>query len=247
MGPDGLLLLGAAAFGTAFLTAAVGMGGGMILLAILLLVLEPLVAIPVHGVVQLVSNATRTYIQRRQTRWGIVARYAVFLLPMGYLGLEAAGALAPEDLGLAIGLFVLAATWAPPGVWSAGAGGEPSGRVFLALGAVVGFLNTTVGATGPLSGPFFGRLDLPRQGIVGTFSACQMVGHAAKIAVFAAVGFAFAPYVPLVVLLSGGVIAGTWVGSRLLDRIGERTFEGLYRTALTIVALRLVWEGARTL
>ena len=74
-----------------------------------------------------------------------------------------------------------------------------------------------------------------------------MVGHAAKIAVFAAVGFAFAPYVPLVVLLSGGVIAGTWVGSRLLDRIGERTFEGLYRTALTVVALRLVWEGARTL
>jgi uncharacterized membrane protein YfcA len=243
---EATVLLVGAAFATAAFTATVGLGGGVILLALMLLFLEPLVAIPVHGVVQLVSNSTRTWIQRRHTRWGIVARYAALLLPMGYLGLAMARSLEPDQLRLGIGFFVLAATWAPPRLWVGGRG-EISPAVFIPLGGVIGFLNTTVGATGPFIGPFFRSLGLSRQGVVGTFAACQMVGHLAKILVFVTVGFAFAAYLPLIALLSVGVIAGTWVGSQLLERISERAFRLAYQLVLTAVALRLVWDGVRAL
>ncbi|MFQ5417154.1 MAG: hypothetical protein ACE5FL_08935 [Myxococcota bacterium] len=40
------------------------------------------------------------------------------------------------------------------------------------------------------------------------------------------------------------VIAGTWLGSQLLEYVSELWFRRLFKTVLTVVALRLiVWEG----
>jgi uncharacterized membrane protein YfcA len=40
------------------------------------------------------------------------------------------------------------------------------------------------------------------------------------------------------------VVAGTWIGSHLLEYVSELWFTRLFKTALTLVALRLViWEG----
>ena len=117
-------------------------------------------------------------------------------------------------------------------------------RRFLWLGGAVGFLNTTIGATGPVQGPFYRNLGLSRQGVVGTFAAAQTLGHAVKLGLFTAVGFCFAAHVAPLLLLSVCVVVGTWSGSRLLERVDERVFQALYRGALTLVALRLiVWDG----
>lgn len=37
-----------------------------------------------------------------------------------------------------------------------------------------------------------------------------------------------------------GMAGGTWLGSRVLDRIDERIFGWLYRAVLTLLALRLL-------
>ena len=55
-------LLIAASLVTSFITAAFGIGGGVVLLAFLALVLPPVALIPVHGVVQLGSNGGRVAI-----------------------------------------------------------------------------------------------------------------------------------------------------------------------------------------
>lgn len=245
--PTGFALLSAAAFGTAVLSAVVGMAGGIILLAFMLLYVDPLVAVPVHGVVQLLSNGSRTWIQRVHVDWSIVGRYGLLLLPAGYLGILLALRLPPEATKLAIGLFVLAATWRP-GWLLLGAHPEKADRDrrFLVLGGAAGFLNTIIGATGPLIAPFFLNLGLTRQALVGTKAACQSFGHLAKVALFGFIGFAFADYALLLLVMSGLVVAGTWVGSQLLERTNERTFTILFKTALTLVALRLVLlEGYR--
>ena len=113
--------------------------------------LDPLEAIPLHGAVQLVSNGSRSWIQRAHVERGIVWRYALPLLPMGFLGLLLAQSLSPPVARALIGAFVLMATWAP-GLLLVGAHPERSDRNqrFFALGTVVGFVNITVGATGPL-------------------------------------------------------------------------------------------------
>jgi len=240
-------VLGAVAFFSAILSAVIGMGGGMTLLVVLLLFVDPLVAIPLHGVIQLLSNSSRATIQREHLSWGIVGRFSLLLLPAGFLGILLAQGLPREAVRMAIGAFVLIATWAP-GLFKLPVpeGGALPTHRFTILGGVAGTLNTTIGATGPLIAPFYLGLGLSRQAIIGTKAACQTFGHLAKIVVFGATGFAFLSYVVPLALLGVAVVLGTWVGSKILDRVDEAWFLRLYRLVLTLLAARLVfWEGVK--
>ena len=242
---EALSILTVAAFATAILSAVIGMAGGIVLLSVMLLFMDPLEAIPLHGAVQLVSNGSRTWIQRQHVERGIVWRYALPLLPMGFLGLLLAQSLSPPVARALIGAFVLLATWGP-GLLLIGAHPEDADRDrrFFALGTGVGLLNITVGATGPLIAPFFLNLGLSRHAIIGTKAACQTLGHLAKLVVFGVAGFAFLAYAAPLLTLCLAVVAGTWVGSRLLGHVSEVWFTRLYKTVLTLIALRLVlWEG----
>ena len=241
MGEADLAVLAFVALATSALTAVVGLGGGIILLSVMLLFYEPLVAIPLHGAVQLVSNASRTAVQRKHVQWSLLRPYALPLIPAGALGIWVAQSLPASLLRGAIGVFVLLAVWAPRALLL-GLHPErvPPARRFLGLGVVIGFLNTTVGATGPLQGLFYTDLGLSRHQIIGTFAAAQALGHAIKIALFAAAGFAFAEHAVGFALLAACVLVGTLLGSRLLDRVSELRFRALYRGVLTLVALRLV-------
>jgi uncharacterized membrane protein YfcA len=244
MGPLELAALGFIVFATAVLSGVIGMAGGIALLGVLLMFLPPLVAIPLHGVIQLVSNGSRVWVQRRHARLGWIGWYALPLVPAGLLGLAVAKALPEALLTGAIGAVVLLATWLPRR--GAGGNGEQALRPrlrFLTLGAASGFLNMVLGAIGPLIDPFFLGLGLSRQALVGTKAACQTLGHAVKVVLFGGAGFAFAEHAPLLALGSLCAIAGTWLGSRLLDRLSEESFLWLYRSVLTGLALRLVWTA----
>jgi len=232
-------VLTAAATATAALSAVVGMAGGITLLAVMLLYLEPLVAIPLHGAVQLVSNSSRTVVQRSHVRWSAVRRFVLLLVPFAFAGLTIARMLPPEATRALIGVFVLVATWRP-GWLRVGAGhGDPE-RQLIGVGGAVGFLSTTIGATGPLMAPFFLQLGLTRQGLVGTKAACQALQHCAKLLVFGVTGFVFFDWAGLLVALSLGVVAGTLLGSLALEHVSEVNFQRLYRGVLSLIAIRLV-------
>lgn len=242
-------VLSAVALATSALSAIAGMGGGIVLLGVMLLYFEPLQAIPLHGAVQLISNSSRVILQRHHVAWPLVWRYALPLLPAGTAGLSLARELPASALRAAIGAFVLLATWADRWLLL---GSHPERlrpeRRFWLLGVVLGGLNVTIGATGPLMAPFFLDLPLERQGVVGTKAACQACGHSAKIALYGVAGFAFASHFLLLAAMAGAVIAGTWLGTRALERIDERLFRMLFRGLLTAIALRLLWvDGSRWL
>ena len=244
-----LAVVAAAAFATAILSGIIGMAGGIVLLSVMLLFFDPLVAIPLHGAVQLVANGSRTWIQRRFVDWSIVGPYALLLLPTGFVGLAVLRALTPDAARAVIGAFVLVATWAP-GWLLIGAHPERLARTrrFVVLGGVVGTLNTTIGATGPLIAPFFLDLGLDRRALVGTKAACQTLGHLAKLLVFGFAGFSYGAWALPLALLCVAVVGGTWVGSQILGRVSETTFVRLYKGVLTAVALRLVIvDGAAAL
>jgi uncharacterized membrane protein YfcA len=237
-----------AAFLTAILSAIVGMAGGITLLSVMLLDLEPLVAIPLHGAVQLVSNGSRAWIQRQHVDWSIAGRFAVLLLPAGFIGYYTIAELLPPTVTKGvIGAFVLVATWRPGWLLF---GSHPeatdANRRFLVLGGVSGLLNVAIGATGPLLAPFFLNLGLTRFALIGTKAFCQMLGHLAKIAIFGAVGFAFGVYLPLLLGLWAMVVVGTWTGSQLLNRVNEAAFTRLYQAVLTLIALRLIVVALQT-
>jgi uncharacterized membrane protein YfcA len=241
------LLLTAIAVGTSLVSGVMGLAGGMMLLAVMLHWLDPVVAIPVHGIVQLVSNGSRAWFQRAHVRWDAVWRFAWPLVPAGAAGLALLRAI-PADVGrLAIGAFVLVATWAPQalrlGGAAAGAGGDPR-RALPSGGALVGFLSTAIGATGPLLAPFILALGLTPPATIGTLAACQIFQHGAKIALFGAAGFDFARFALPALALCVAAIAGSALGARLLDHVPERAFRTAVKAVLTVLALQLVVEGA---
>jgi uncharacterized protein len=234
-----LVVVAAAGVGTAMLTAVAGLGGGLILLVVLLQFLDPLVAVPVHAVIQLVSNSSRAgvlhhHVNRSQVLWS-----SVLLVPAAVIGLQVATAVPARTARAAIGVFALVATWAPS-VFGRLATTAPSRRVFVAVGALNGLTSPTIGATGPLIAPFFRAGSTDRLSFVGTMAAAQALGHATKIAVFAADGFAFPRHLPVILVGSASVAVGTWIGTRLLRRADERVFRYLFHIAITLISLRLL-------
>lgn len=245
-GPEALLLA-VVVFLTAILSAVVGMAGGLTLLVVMLQWIDPLIAIPLHGAIQLVSNGTRTGVQRRHVDWRIAACFGLLLLPAGWIGLRLAE-VAPRDLlRAAVGAVALGIVWLPrlrarPALEPALAQGTARLR-FVLLGGAAGALNTSVGATGPLLAPFFLGLGLDRRGVIGTKAACGTLGHLVKILIFGFAGFVFWPYLPALGLMACAAVLGTWTGSRLLDRVSEEWFKRLYVGVLTILGLRLLVSG----
>ena len=235
------LELAAVAVATSIVSGVMGMAGGMLLLAVMLLKLEPAVAIPVHGILQMVSNGSRAFFLRQKVAWRAVWRFAWPLLPAGALGIWLLAHVPANGSRIAIGAFVLASTWLKT-FFSIGHG-PAANRALPFGGALVGFFSTLVGATGPLLGPFVLALDLGSQSTIATMAACQIFQHASKVALFGLRGFDIAGYLLPCLLLCACAVAGSAIGTRLLDHLPEKAFKLTVKIVLTALALHQLWQG----
>jgi uncharacterized protein len=235
-------LLTVVAFGTSIVSGLLGMAGGLILLSALLWKLEPVVAVPVHGLVQLVANASRAWFLRQHVSWKAVARFAWPLLPAGALGLLLLQRIPPAVGRILIGVFVLGATWLPKSTRT----GQAAPHAWQALplgGALVGFFSTLVGATGPLLGPFILGLDLGPTGTIGTLAGCQIFQHGSKVLLFGLGGFDFGAYLLWTLALCVAALGGTAVATRWLKEVKPTTFKLMIRLVISALSLQLVASG----
>jgi uncharacterized membrane protein YfcA len=97
-----------------------------------------------------------------------------------------------------------------------------------------------VGAAGPLVAAFVRGIP-ERHQLVATHAMLNTFVHVFKVAVFVAMGFAFAAYLPLILLMVMGGFAGTAVGSRMLAHVPENVFRLAFRILLSVVAVGLIW------
>ena len=225
---------------TSLITSAVGIGGGVMLLAIMALVLPPQIIIPVHGMVQLGSNAGRAVMSRRHIDWSVILNFTPGALLGAAIGAALIVTLPPRYIYLSIAAFTLYLCWGPQLPKLA------LGRVGTAVaGAVTTFLTLFVGATGPLVGAFIKQQAKDRFVTVATFATAMSVQHTLKAAVFQSVGFDLRPWVWLILAMIFSGIVGTWVGLKLLRRFPERHFQLTFRIILSVLALRLIWQAFR--
>ncbi|RMD83748.1 MAG: sulfite exporter TauE/SafE family protein, partial [Candidatus Dadabacteria bacterium] len=227
-------VLAAATFVAAALSAVAGMGGGVTLLAVMAALLPPPLVVPIHGVVQLTSNTTRTLLLLRRVRWSIFGYYVVPALIGVALGARWYVGSSLPWFRPAVGVFVLAylvTLWRRPRL------GRLPLWTFAPLGLIVGSLASLVGATGPLIAPFFLRDDLDGEEVVGTKAAVQIATHLGKIPAFALLGFDYLAQLRLLVPLLGAAVAGTYAGRRLLARLSPRAFRAVFVSVLVAISL----------
>jgi uncharacterized protein len=231
-------LLTVAAFVTAALTAVVGAGGGTALIALMLQVMPPAVAIPVHGVVQLASNVSRVWMLWEHMAWPIIIRFAL-LLPFGVaLGLWLFTGLGADNIQMLIGCFVLFTLCLRH--LKVMKGRELPLWAFVPLGFVTGMLNMIVGVIAPVLGVLVIRKDLAKEQVVGTLGFFGLVGNLFKIAGFTLVGFSFADHWLAIVCMVPAAVLGARIGRSLLNRVNEKVFLAAFQITLATLAIKLI-------
>jgi len=233
--PLAALLLIAASMATSFVTAAFGIGGGVMLVALMAVLLPPAALIPVHGVVQLGSNGGRALIMLRHVHRSTIPPFVAG----GALGAALGGALfvqfPPAVVQLALAGFI---TWSALGRLPA-----IGRRHVFAAGAVSSFLTMFFGATGSFVAATVKGMKLPPLEHVATHSTLMTLQHLLKSVVFGFLGFAFAPWLAFVAAMIASGFLGTVLGRHVLVRMGHRYFQPILSAILLLLAARLAWSG----
>ena len=238
---EGFSALCGISFIGSFIAASLGLGGGLLVLAVMTLFLPPTVLIPIHAVVQIGSNGFRAILMRRDILYSVIPAFVIGTLIGSYIGGKALFALEIWVLQVILGVFVLYATWAPKFKSS-----NPGPAKFFGCGVFGGFATMFVGGTGPLLAPFVNAACKERQQVVSTHASLMTFQHLFKVILFGVLGFSFGPYIPLLVGLVSFGVCGTIVGKKVLDKLPEKVFRIGLQTILTLLAARLLYAAATT-
>tara|TARA_B100001113_G_C21074860_1_gene607173 strand:+ start:488 stop:1171 length:684 start_codon:yes stop_codon:yes gene_type:complete len=224
------------------------MGGGIILLGIMAIIIpEGYMVIALHGVIQLISNTTRTYVFKDYLKIKLIKEFSIgaligsglsaiiiFLLVQFY-GVSSASEIKVDFLKPIIGIFII---WY---LFLKGSKKEKISKSFIKVGSISGLASIFVGATGPLIAPFFLKSNLTKENIIANKAACQMITHLTKIPLF--IYFFNMNYIKeyqILLPLIFAVFIGTNFGKYILQMIPEKLFKKLFKIALFLIAIRLI-------
>ena len=238
LSPAITLLLIVASFVTAGITTAVGIGGGLAMLAIMANVLPVAAIVPVHGVVQATNNTSRAFLLRKD----LVVPIFIWFSVGGLLGMLVASqvvvTLPLNLLQIIMGLFILYSVWAPK------LKGFNSGKSSLFFGGIIASAASMfIGASGPITMAFLPRSELTRQQLVATHAAIMVLQHGFKIVALGLLGFVYAPWIGLLVAMLVSGFFGAMAGRAILWRIPEENFKRIFNIVLTLLALRMLYQA----
>ncbi|NIA69202.1 sulfite exporter TauE/SafE family protein [Pelagibius litoralis] len=236
VGTAAALFLIAISAATSFLTAAAGIGGGVVLIAVMAVLMPVHALIPVHGLVQIGSNAGRTAIMLRNVQWRVILLFSLGSLVGAAAGGLTAVQLPPAALNIGLGCFILWSVW--------GSAVSPPGRFRVVLSGVFSsFLTMFFGATGPFVSATIKTMKLGRLEHVATHAACMVAQHGIKVFAFGLLGFSYGPYAGLIVAMIASGFLGTLIGKHVLVKMTDENFHRVIAVLLSLLALRLLYEG----
>ena len=229
------LFLGVLTFLTSTIAAIVGVGGGMMLIAILPSFLPINALIPVHGLTQMTSNLSRAVFGYKDVQYEVIPKFllgsflgiGIFASILNFISLE--------YVPLFIGVYILLSLWSE----------KFNERIkryesYFLAGFFQTGLSIIVGATGPLTMTLLLKDYKNKDEVVATSAALMSLSHILKVFVFMYFGFVFFDYIGIIIAMVIGAIAGSWVGTKLRNIIDGKKFTIILKVLLTALAIKVI-------
>ena len=229
------ILLGVLTFFTSTIAGVVGLGGGMILIAILPSFLPINALVPIHGLTQMSSNLSRAVFGWKDVKVEVIPKFllgsilgvAFFATILYFISLE--------YIPLFIGIYILLSLWSE----------KFNKKIkkfesYVLIGFIQSGFSIVVGATGPLATTLLVKDYDDKHTVVATAAVLMSITHFLKVIAFIFFGFVFFDYIGLLTAMIIGAVAGSYAGTKLRDKIDGKKFMLLLKVLLSLMAIKLI-------
>lgn len=224
----------------ATISGAAGFGGALLLLPILTFTVGGKAAVPILTVAQLLGNLSRAGFGWREIRWKPALVFSAGAIPASVVGSRIFVVLPPSIVLRVVGVFLLFVVLLRHTRFGKRTISE---RLLAPAGSVVGLLSGIAGSAGPLGAAVFLSLKLPPQAYVASEAVTAVLMHVTKCVTYGRYAGLTARELLQGLVLGGSLVAGSWTGRKLIDRIPEKGFSLLVESLLVISAVLFLLGG----
>jgi uncharacterized membrane protein YfcA len=218
------------------------MAGGMILMGILLAVVPLPVAMMLHGITQLASNAWRALMWRKEVDWRVFRGYMYGAIAMTVVFAVVKLVVSKPVALIAMGLTPFVTLALPEKLHL---NVERKGHA-TACGIICTTLSLTSGVSGPILDVFFVRSKMGRHGVIATKAMTQSLSHILKIVYFGAFvavegGNVHPVLAAMMVMLA---FVGTSLSKHVVARMNDQSFRMWTRWTVMTLGVFYLASGA---
>ena len=229
------LVLGVISFLTSTIAGVVGLGGGLLLIAILPSFLPTNALIPVHGLSQVSSNLSRAYFGRKNIQYQVIPKFLIgSLIGVGIFALFL-NIISIEYIPLFIGVYILLSLWS-----QTFNDNIKKYENYYLIGFFQTGLSVIVGTTGPLTMTLLLKEFKDKDKVVATSAILMSITHILKVCVFVYFGFLFFDYLSIIIAMIIGAILGSYAGTHLRDKIDGKKLVFALKILLSILAIKSI-------
>lgn len=241
MSPTEVLVLLAVALFASTLGGVVGFGTGAITLPVVSLFYGVSVAVPVMAVAMAMTNTARAVFSWRNIDWRAAFALTIGSVPMSALGAMIFVRLDTRVVGVIVALLLVAL------VPLRRAAAKVNIRVKLwqlpVVTGATGFVSGMGGVSGPIAVPFLISYGLVRTALLGTDGISSALVHGIKTMVYGSNGLLTPQVVPLGLGIGGVMVAGTYLGRRIVDRLDVQRYVTMVEVFLVVFAGLMIYRA----
>jgi len=230
-----IITLGLISIFTSLVAGVVGLGGGLMLIAILPSFLPIQALIPIHGFTQMFSNISRAYFGYKHIQFEVVPKFLIgSIIGVSIIALLLDMILI-EYIPLFIGSYILLSLWSKRF-------NEKIKKYenYYLIGFLQSGLSVIVGATGPLTTTLLLKEYKDKDKVVSTAALLMSITHSMKVLVFVYFGFKFSEYIDIITVMVVGVIIGSYLGTKIRDKVDGKKLLLILKILLSILAVKLI-------
>lgn len=223
----------------AFISTALSLGGGLLMLVSLSFFVPPAALVPVHGIIQLGSNFARIFVSLKDLDIKIILPFMGGTLIGSYFGANIVDILSPAIGQIGVGLFIMYSLF----------GKFPKlGKKYIFFGGVASSTMSVIfGASGPLVATLIKNMNFNPLKHVATHGSMMTFQHLFKSFAYFFIGFSFQQYLPLVTVMILVGFLGTYLGKLVLISKGQSYFKKILSIILFFGSIRLIYFGFQSL